>query len=192
MSLVLENSSDLIDLGDAIRSKTGGSSNLTVAQMATAVDGLTIATNKTWHCEDIYRETNTIYKSYSYDLSSYIDSSNELNYVLMFYVKDANNSSYFYRVAFAPMFAQWVNVMGYGSTYPNRKFIGSNWSNYMTISNSDTQETRMGSLLNGFRDTVTSSSWITTTYSNYKLTFTTTMANSDHLVSYKAKLLYLA
>lgn len=47
MSLVLENSSDLIDLGDAIRSKTGGSSNLTVAQMATAVDALTISQNWT-------------------------------------------------------------------------------------------------------------------------------------------------
>ena len=40
MSLVLNDSTDLTSLGDAIRAKTGDSGLMTVAEMATAVSGI--------------------------------------------------------------------------------------------------------------------------------------------------------
>lgn len=41
MAYSLQNTTDLSNLGDAIRAKTGGSSNMTVAEMATAVASIT-------------------------------------------------------------------------------------------------------------------------------------------------------
>lgn len=85
MSLVLENSVDLTNLGDAIRSKTGGSGLLTVSDMATAINGIAATDTRTWH-RAILTTTNSNNTLYSIDLSSYIDNKNDQDYILWLWV----------------------------------------------------------------------------------------------------------
>lgn len=52
MSLVLNDSTDLTSLGNAIRTKTGDSGLMTVAEMATAVSGITTGNSNQWEVND--------------------------------------------------------------------------------------------------------------------------------------------
>lgn len=115
MSLVLENSSDLIDLGDAIRSKTGGSSNLTVAQMATAVNGISTGggldlSSITWAVSNKFGDTqyDSTGRQCTLDLTNYITDLNNPNYMIGFTLQQMPNQNY-KLVLYNPIINKWFN-----------------------------------------------------------------------------------
>lgn len=199
MSLVLENSTDLTSLGNAVRSKTGGSSLLTVSDMATAVSGIAAAGTLT--AVNIERTVNTYYKSYSFDMSSYLNSDNDKDYFLIFWALQTigGSNNYYKRIIFSPAFPEWLRVLGYNtgtngsSTYPNHMFISAGQlDGYLSITNSDTVEMGMGSILAFLKQRPFDDSKWTVDYSNHILTLSTTFSNSQPLVAYRAKLIYKA
>lgn len=189
MSLVLENSSDLIDLGDAIRSKTGGSSNLTVAQMATAVNGLTIATNKTWNLYNNIAHTPD-YPYYSnqhveFDLSSYSGTDTD-NWILQIpiYTTYTSNGSHTYLLV-SPLFKKlWV---------PN--YSGQYW--YLQICDSVSYANGIAPILKSGGSSSKIYGWIsadTYSFTTRKIVLTATQSGTNPIsaTNDKATLLVLA
>ena len=195
MSLVLEDSVELTNLGDAIRSKTGGSEPLTILEMATAVNSISGGSSKQWVSVKIPRTVNSYYKKYTYDLSNYVEPG-DTDFVLLFFSPESNNSSTYYRQIWSPMFPIWLNVGGYGNSYSNYYYLNNlNFYNYSsTIEDSSNPEARIGSFQTQFKPNGNGSSttWITTTYDSTAqiVTFSTTMSNASHLVSPNAILMY--
>lgn len=91
MAYSLQNTTDLIALGNAIRAKTGGASNLTVAEMATAVASITGGGGGGYHPSTITNITANASEG-KYDGS--IDLSNYENNPYLIVIFADNNSNF--------------------------------------------------------------------------------------------------
>lgn len=94
MAYSLENTTDLTALGDAIRAKTGDIATMTVAQMATAVAGISGgggSSSSGFPTTNLHGAWINMSNYPDYDLSAYIGTNDNTPFMFLFYSVNGMN-----------------------------------------------------------------------------------------------------